>query len=94
MEGTPVIKGFLAGAVVGGVVVWFWGNELRASLDDWTQGFRQDAAGRLQDAAERLQSAADRVEDGLTGAPKSSAGSRFEQLDSSVGGGPAGGGTR
>jgi hypothetical protein len=87
MEGTPVIKGFLAGAVVGGVVVWFWGNELRATLDDLTQGFRQDAAGRLQDAADRLQTAAERVEDGLTGAAKPRGGSRFEQLDSSVGGG-------
>jgi hypothetical protein len=82
-----VIKGFLAGAVVGGVVVWFWGNELREMFDDLTQGVRQGAAGRIQDAAERLQSAAERVEDGLSGATRSTGGgARFEQLDSSVGG--------
>jgi len=62
------MKSFLAGAIAGGVVMWFWGDEIRAMVDDATSGMRSQTAGHLQGVADRLQSVADTVDQGLTGA--------------------------
>jgi hypothetical protein len=68
MEGTAVMKSFLAGAIAGGVVMWFWGDEIRAMVDDATSGMRSKTADRLQGVAETLHSVADTVDQGLSGA--------------------------
>jgi hypothetical protein len=73
-EGT-LVKSFVLGAVTGGVIVWFWGREIREFIDERTSGVRKAAADRLQAAADGLQSAAEglhsaraTIESGLGGA--------------------------
>jgi hypothetical protein len=63
-----VIKGFLAGAIAGGVVMWLWGEQLRDAFDDATSGVRSRAAEQLQGVADTLQSVADTVDQGMSGA--------------------------
>jgi hypothetical protein len=64
-----VIKSFLAGAIAGGVVMWFWGDQIREAIDDATSGVRTRAAEQLQGVAETLQSVADTVDQGLSATP-------------------------
>ena len=63
-----MIKGFLAGAIAGGVVMWFWGDQIRDAFDDATGGVRTRTAEQLQGVADTLQSVADTVDQGLSGA--------------------------
>jgi hypothetical protein len=63
-----VIKSFLAGAIAGGAIMWFWGDQLREAVDDATSGVRTRTAEQLQGVADTLQSVADTVDQGLTGA--------------------------
>jgi hypothetical protein len=63
-----VIKRFLAGAVVGGVVMWLWGDRIRDAFDDATSDVRSRTAEQLQGVADTLQSVADTVDQGLSGA--------------------------
>ena len=63
-----MIKGFLAGAIAGGVVMWCWGDQIRDAFDDATSGVRTRAAEQLQGVADTLQSVADTVDQGLSGA--------------------------
>jgi len=65
-----VIKSLLFGAVVGGTVVWMYGDRIRDYIDDVTMNVRERAAARLEGAAERLQTVADTVEDGLSKASR------------------------
>jgi hypothetical protein len=65
-----VIKSLLVGAVVGGAVVWVYGDRIRDYIDDVTMNVRERAAARLDTAAERLQTVADTVEDGLSKASR------------------------
>lgn len=62
-----MIKSLLFGAIVGGAVVWIYGNRIREYIDDVTMNVRERAATRLEGAAERLQGVADTVEEGLSG---------------------------
>ena len=61
-----MIKSLLFGAIVGGAVVWIYGNRIREYIDDVTMNVRERAATRLEGAAERLQGVADTVEEGLS----------------------------
>jgi hypothetical protein len=74
-EGKTLVKSFVLGAITGGVIVWFWGREIREFIDERTSGVRKAAADRLQAAADGLQSAAEglhsaraTIESGLGGA--------------------------
>jgi len=62
-----MVKGFLVGAIAGGVAVWMFGDRMREFVDEKTSDLRHQAAAGLDGAAERLQSVADTVEDGLSG---------------------------
>jgi len=62
-----VIKSLLFGAIVGGAVVWIYGNRIREYIDDVTMNVRERAATRLEGAAERLHGVADTVEKGPSG---------------------------
>jgi Cu/Ag efflux pump CusA len=65
-----VIKSFLAGAITGAAVMWFWGDEIRGRIDDATSGVRTRAAEQLHGVADTLQSVAQTVDQGLTGTPQ------------------------
>lgn len=62
-----MIKSFLAGTIAGGVVMWLWGDEIRAMVDDATSGMRGRTAEGLQGVADTLHSVADTVDQGLSG---------------------------
>jgi hypothetical protein len=64
-----VIKSFMAGAIAGGVLMWFWGDQIRDAIDDATSGVRTRAAEQLQGVADTLQSVADTVDQGLSATP-------------------------
>lgn len=63
-----MIKSFLAGAIAGGVVMWFWGDQVRDVLDEATSGVRTRTAEQLQGVADRLQTVAETVDQGLSAA--------------------------
>ena len=65
-----MIKSLFVGAVVGGAVVWIYGDRIRDYIDDVTMNVRERAAARLETAAERLQTVTDTVEDGLSKASR------------------------
>jgi len=56
------IRSFVAGMVVGGVLVWIYGREIREYVDDKTRGARTRAAETLGAAAEGLAAAKERIE--------------------------------
>ncbi|OGL14186.1 MAG: hypothetical protein A3F92_11590 [Candidatus Rokubacteria bacterium RIFCSPLOWO2_12_FULL_71_22] len=56
------VRSFVAGAVVGGVLVWIYGREIREYVDEKTRGARTRAAERLGAAAESLVAAKERIE--------------------------------
>jgi len=60
------MKGFIIGAIAGGVAMWLYGDQIREYVDDMTSGVRERTAAKLEDAADRLQSVAQSVEGGLT----------------------------
>jgi hypothetical protein len=60
-----MMKGFLIGAIAGGVAMWLYGDQIREYLDDMTSGVRERAAAGLEGAADRLQNVAQTVEGGL-----------------------------
>lgn len=62
------MKGFLIGAIAGGVAMWLYGDRVREYVDEMTSGVRERAAAGLEGAADRLQSVAQTVEGGLTDA--------------------------
>ncbi len=65
-----MIKSFLVGAIAGGVVMWFWGDQIREAVDEATSGVRTRTAEQLQGVADTLQSVADTVDQGLSGTPQ------------------------
>ena len=62
------MKGFLIGAIAGGLAMWLYGDQIREYVDDMTSGVRERAAAKLEGAADRLQSVAESVESGLSDA--------------------------
>lgn len=63
------MKGFIIGAIAGGLAMWMYGDQIREYVDDMTSGVRERAAAGLEGAADRLQSVAESVESGLSDAP-------------------------
>jgi hypothetical protein len=59
------MKGFLIGAIAGGIAMWLYGDQIREYLDEMTSGVRERTAATLEGAADRLQSVAESVEGGL-----------------------------
>lgn len=60
---------FIMGAIVGGIVVWLWRDELREYVDQRTRDVRSRAADRLRLVQEKTESALDtakqRISSGL-----------------------------
>jgi len=65
-----VIKSFILGAIAGGAAMWFYGDQIRESVDDATSGVRTRAAEQMHNVADTLQSVAQTVDQGLSGAPQ------------------------
>jgi hypothetical protein len=60
-EEATMIRSFVAGALVGGLVVWRWREEISRYLDDRTRGMRHRAADQLQSVEETAERVFDRT---------------------------------
>ena len=56
-----MVKGFLAGFLTGGLVVWFFRDDIQAYLDEQTRLARVGAADRLHAVEETAERAFDRA---------------------------------
>lgn len=56
-----MIRSFVAGAITGGLVVWFWKDEIRALLEEQAQAVRARAADRVHAAEETAEDVFDRA---------------------------------
>jgi hypothetical protein len=56
-----MLRSFLAGAVTGGVIVWFFRDDIQAFLDEQARVARQRAADRLHAVEETADRAFDRA---------------------------------
>ena len=56
-----MIGSFLAGVIIGGLVVWQWREEIHDYLSERTRGVRQSAADRLQSVEETAERVIDRT---------------------------------
>jgi hypothetical protein len=56
-----MVKGFLTGFVAGGLLVWFYRDDIQAYLDERTRGARVGAADRLQAVEGTAERAFDRA---------------------------------
>ena len=50
-----MIRSFVAGVLVGGLVAWRWRQQIQAYLADRTRGVRRSAADRLQSVEETAE---------------------------------------
>lgn len=50
-----MIRSFVAGALVGGFIVWRWQKEIQAYMAERTRGVRLSAADRLQSVEETAE---------------------------------------
>ena len=55
--------GFVMGALVGGLAVWFWHDDLRRLADIKTRGVRARAADRLQAVEEKATDVLDQTKE-------------------------------
>lgn len=65
-----MIKSFIVGAIAGAAAMWFYGDQIRETVDDATSGVRTRAAEQMHTVADTLQSVAQTVDQGLSGAPQ------------------------
>jgi hypothetical protein len=56
-----MVKGFLAGLVTGGLIVWFFRDDIQAYLDEQARLAREGAANRLHAVEETAERAFDRA---------------------------------
>jgi hypothetical protein len=56
-----MVRSFLAGAIAGGVFVWFFRDDIQAYLDEQAQAARQRAADRIHDVGQTAERAFDRA---------------------------------
>lgn len=54
---------FVMGALVGGLAVWFWGDELRRLVDAKTRDVRTMAAEKLQAVEDKAADVLDRTKE-------------------------------
>ena len=51
------MRGFIAGAIAGGVAVWMWGDELRDYLAERARGVRTRTADQIQAVQQAAETA-------------------------------------
>ena len=54
---------FLIGALVGGLAVWYWGEEMREYAESRTVGVRRSAANMIRSVGKKAENALDRTKD-------------------------------
>ena len=54
---------FLIGALVGGLAVWYWGEEMREYAESRTVGVRRSAANKIRAVGKKAEDVLDRTKD-------------------------------
>jgi len=54
---------FLIGALVGGLAVWYWGEEMREYAESRTVGVRRSAANMIRSVGKKAEDVLDRTKD-------------------------------
>jgi len=54
---------FLIGALVGGLAVWYWGEEMREYAESRTVGVRRSAANMIRSVGKNAEDVLDRTKD-------------------------------
>lgn len=57
---------FILGAIMGGIAVWAWRDELREYIADGTRGLRTTAADQLQAVQTAAEGALNTARDGIS----------------------------
>jgi hypothetical protein len=60
------MKGFIVGALAGGIAVYLWGDQIRSYVEDSTRGFRERTADTLKQAGERMGSMSEKISDTIS----------------------------
>jgi hypothetical protein len=60
------MKGFIVGALAGGIAVYLWGDQIRSYVEDNTRGMRTRAADTLKHASDAMGSASEKIHDTIS----------------------------
>ena len=55
------MRGFIVGALAGGIAMYLWGDQISRYVEDNTRGFRVRAADTLKQAGEAMGSASEKI---------------------------------
>ena len=55
------MKGFIVGALAGGIAMYLWRDEIGRYLDSGTRDFRTRAADTLKQASDMMESASEKI---------------------------------
>ncbi len=59
---------FVMGLLVGGLAVWYWGDELRTYAESRTVGVRRSAANMIRTVGKKAEDVLDRTKDQVNAA--------------------------
>jgi hypothetical protein len=62
---------FIFGALVGGLAVWYWGEEIRDYAENRTKGVRRSAANMIRTVGKKAEDVLDATKDQVNAASKS-----------------------
>lgn len=62
---------FVLGALVGGLAVWYWGEEMREYAESRTVGVRKSAANMIRSVGKKAEDVLDRTKDQVSAASQS-----------------------
>jgi len=57
---------FVLGALVGGLAVWYWGEEIREYAESRTLGVRESAANMIRSVGKRAEDVLDQTKDQIS----------------------------
>ena len=61
---------FILGALVGGLAVWYWGDEIREYAESRTVGVRRSAANMIRSVGKKAEDVLDATKDQVSAASK------------------------
>lgn len=60
------MRGFIVGALAGGIAMYLWGDQLSRYMEDNTRNLRTRAADTLKHAGEAMGSATEKINETIT----------------------------
>ncbi|HKZ07222.1 MAG TPA: YtxH domain-containing protein [Methylomirabilota bacterium] len=60
------MRGFIVGALAGGIAMYLWRDQIRGYVEDNTRGLRERTADTLKQAGERMGSMSEKINDTIS----------------------------